>query len=55
MKRKVLGTKDSGPKVDRRKFLTGVAVAGVEGEKFGFGGVAAQSGHAVDLDAAAAA
>src|ERR1041385_6194238 len=28
MKRKNLGTKDSGPKVDRRKFLTGVAVAG---------------------------
>ena len=28
MARKVLGTKDSGPKVDRRKFLTGVAVAG---------------------------
>ena len=31
MKRKVLGTKDSGPKVDRRKFLTGVAVAGAAG------------------------
>src|SRR5258707_3360791 len=28
MLRKVLGTKDSGPKVDRRKFLTGVAAAG---------------------------
>jgi thiamine pyrophosphate-dependent acetolactate synthase large subunit-like protein len=28
MARKVLGTKDSGLKVDRRKFLTGVAVAG---------------------------
>src|SRR5258705_13298696 len=26
-----LGTKDSGPKVDRRKFLTGVAVAGAAG------------------------
>jgi thiamine pyrophosphate-dependent acetolactate synthase large subunit-like protein len=31
MARKVLGTKDSGPKVDRRKFLTGVAVAGAAG------------------------
>jgi acetolactate synthase-1/2/3 large subunit len=28
MARKFLGSKDSGPKVDRRKFLTGVAVAG---------------------------
>src|SRR4029079_13459385 len=31
MKRKIPGTKDSGPKVDRRKFLTGVAVAGAAG------------------------
>src|SRR5260221_2477904 len=31
MLRKVLGTKDSGPKVDRRKFLTGVAGAGAAG------------------------
>ena len=31
MARKVLGTKDSGPKVDRRKFLAGVAVAGAAG------------------------
>ena len=31
MARKVPGTKDSGPKVDRRKFLTGVAVAGAAG------------------------
>ena len=28
---KVLGTKDSSPKVDRRKFLTGVAIAGAAG------------------------
>ncbi len=28
MARKILDTKDSSPKVDRRKFLTGVAVAG---------------------------
>jgi hypothetical protein len=31
MARKIPGTKDSGPKVDRRKFLTGVAVAGAAG------------------------
>ena len=31
MARKVPSTKDSGPKVDRRKFLTGVAVAGAAG------------------------
>ena len=31
MARKDSGTKDSGPKVDRRKFLTGVAVAGAAG------------------------
>jgi acetolactate synthase I/II/III large subunit len=31
MARKVPGTKDSGPKVDRRKFLTGVAVVGAAG------------------------
>jgi len=39
MKRKNLGTqgsgaKDSGPKVDRRKFLTGVAVAGAAGTRW---------------------
>src|SRR5438552_2031020 len=31
MTRKVLGTKDSSPKVDRRKFLAAVAVAGAAG------------------------
>src|SRR3954452_3432561 len=31
MARKIPSTKDSGPKVDRRKFLTGVAVAGAAG------------------------
>src|SRR5689334_23620611 len=31
MARKIPDTKDSGPKVDRRKFLTGVAVAGAAG------------------------
>src|SRR3954454_13132668 len=31
MARKVPSTKDSGPKVDRRNFLTGVAVAGAAG------------------------
>ena len=31
MSRKISSTKDSGPKVDRRKFLTGVAVAGAAG------------------------
>ena len=31
MARKDSGTKDSGPKVDRRRFLTGVAVAGAAG------------------------
>ena len=31
MRRKISGTKDSSPNVDRRKFLTGVAVAGAAG------------------------
>ena len=31
MARKIPGPKDSGPKVDRRRFLTGVAVAGAAG------------------------
>ena len=49
MARKVLGTKDSGPKVDRRKFLTGVAVAGAASA------VAPQAANATGAAGAAAA
>ena len=46
---RVRGTKDSGPKVDRRKFLTGVAVAGAAGA------VAPQAANATVAAGAAAA
>jgi acetolactate synthase-1/2/3 large subunit len=49
MARKGLGTKDSGPKVDRRKFLTGVAVAGAASA------VAPQAANATAAGSAAAA
>ena len=49
MARKGLGAKDSGPKVDRRRFLTGVAVAGAASA------VAPQAANATGAASAAAA
>ena len=49
MTRQVSSTKDSSPKVDRRKFLTGVAVAGAAGA------IAPQAAQATVADGTAAA
>jgi acetolactate synthase-1/2/3 large subunit len=49
MARQVSSTKDSSPKVDRRKFLTGVAVAGAAGA------IAPQAANATVADGTAAA